>query len=205
LRQLAQDHSVLVMFTTSLSLSPSMSLADAWDHLDEVTSKFTRGRWLTSRVAAYKRYAEVTKPEQGWHPHQCYLLALPESTTEQLANLKDELGSRWAALATSSGYYAEASQQDFAEITHNRNRAVSYVAKGPMGPKLGSRTGMAIFIDAVRGDAEAAADWLELEEASAGRTWQMPGGEFRKKKSKPEYPVITGDPGMDRLLALTGM
>lgn len=193
--KLSADYPTQITMTLSLATAPSTSLRDAWDALDAVRGEFTAGRWLTSRITAYRWHTELTKGPTGWHPHVAFLLVSRNVVAAyEFAALRDELLDRWAALATARDLRADADQQHAEKIRRTPGRAVSYLTKGPMRLHGESRTAGRILLDAaVEGDAEAAADWAEIEEASAGRRWQSTGGEFRERRA----PAPAYDPEAD--------
>jgi hypothetical protein len=186
LRRLAEPFTgQLVTMTTSLSTDASTGLTEAWDALDDMTATLHSGRWLSGRFAAYRRHTELTKND-GWHPHNHYVLALPGPLSEsQFENLKLETQHRISDLARQAGFTAAPELQHIERVTRTPGRLINYVTKGPMALHGDSRTPGAIFQDAAfRHDPEAAADWLEFESASEGRTWQSTGGGFRTKTTK---------------------
>lgn len=185
LRKRAEGFPTLIAFTTAISSSASTPLIEVWDALDHITAEFHGDRWMSNRVDAYRWHTEIAQGI-GWHPHRPYLLGLDHSVTQsEIMILKDELQSRFADLANKAGFYAQPDLQHFAPITRTRDKAISYVTKGPLGMRNGSRTAGNIFEDAAYwGDEVAAADWFEIEEASVDRTWKATAGGFRIKKPK---------------------
>lgn len=134
LRRLAISYPYRVMFTTSLAVVPAMPLVDAWNGMDDVTAAFTAGRWLNSRVAAYRRHTEGTKSVLGWHPHNVYLFVLEnEPKPAEHDQLVVELQHRWESIASKLGYRASGEEQRFQPLARTPGRAINYMTKGPMG------------------------------------------------------------------------
>lgn len=186
----AAQYPTLITVTLSLRTMPSTTLSDAWDALDDVRGALTAGRWLTSRVAAYRWHTEITKGDT-WHPHSALLLASRFGPQD----IKAEVLDRWADAAAKRGHEALADAAAAQEITRTRRRALGYLVKGPVALHADSRTAGRILLDAaLHDDAEAAADWIEIENASAGRRWQGTGGEFRARRTivvqEPEHDLF---------------
>lgn len=183
LRRLADDYPAKLTMTLSLQSTPEMSLRDAWDALDRRRDAFAGGRWLRARVDAWRWHTEVTMGPGGWHPHVAFLLvSRDELRAPEFALLRESMLDRWATLATNRGLLADPEHQHLDPILRTPGRAIGYLTKGPMALHDESRTAGRIFLDAaLHHDAGAAADWIEIEEASAGRRWQGTGGAFRQR------------------------
>ncbi len=159
--------------------TPSASLSDVWDALDTVRASLTAGRWLTSRVAAYRWHTEVTCGLCGWHPHVNLIVV---SRNEIDAS---EILRRWEALAALEGISAPMTAQHAQRVTRTVGRALRYASKGTLASHDDTRTlGDVLHDAAVLGDADACAQWAEIEAASASRRWQGTGGEWRVTSSR---------------------
>lgn len=125
----------------------------------------------------------------SWNPHSNLLLASRFGP----GSLRSDILTRWADLAAAHGHETLADPDAAEEITHTRRRALGYVVKGPVALHGNSRTAGRILLDAaLHDDAEAAADWIEIENASTGRRWQGTGGEFRARRT-----IVVQDPEHD--------
>jgi hypothetical protein len=183
LRELCRGYATKISMTLSLQSTPSTPLREAWDALDAVRTALVGDRWLRFRVDAWRWHVEITQGPSGWHPHLPFLIVTREPLSPpKITLLRKSLLARWAALADERGLYAAPRNQHFEPIRRTPGKALWYVGKGPMIGPDGSRTLRDVLYDAaVHHDAEAAADWLEVEEASLGRRWQGSGGEFRTR------------------------
>jgi hypothetical protein len=174
LRRRSERYPFVYLFRLSVQSTPSAPLSAAWDRLDDLRGRLTRGRWLRGRVAAFRWFTEITCGPGGWHPH-LNLIAVSRNEIDT-----SEIPVRWGALAASEGVFAPADAQYVERITRTPGRALRYATKGTLAPHGDSRTAGVILLDAVlHGDADAAADWAEIETTSAGRRWQGTGGEWR--------------------------
>lgn len=175
LRRRSESYSFVYLIRLSVqSTTPSAPLDAAWDRLDDLRRRLTLGRWLTGRVAAFRWFTEITRGPGGWHPH-VNLIAVSRKEIDP-----SEIPVRWEALAASEGVFAPADAQYVERITCTPGRALRYATKGTLALHGDSRTAGVILLDAaLHGDADAAADWAEIETASARRRWQGTGGEWR--------------------------
>lgn len=178
LRHRSASYAFVYSIRLSVQSTPSAPLSAVWDLLDDLRGRLTRGRWLRGRVAAFRWFPEITHGPGGWHPH-INLIVVSRNEIDP-----SEIPARWEALAASEGVFAPADAQYVERITRTPGRALSYATKGTLVMPGNSRTAGAILLDAaLYGDADAAADWLEIETASAGRRWQGTGGEWRGRSA----------------------
>ena len=178
LRHRSASYTFVYSMRLSVQSTPSAPLSAVWDLLDDLRGRLTRGRWLTGRVAAFRRYTEITHGPGGWHPH-INLIVVSRNEIDP-----SEIPARWEALAASVGVFAPADAQYAERITRTPGRALSYATKGTLAMPGDSRTAGSILLDAaIHGDADAAAEWLEIETASAGRRWKGTGGEWRGRSA----------------------
>ena len=182
LRGACADYSTLIAFTVSLS-TPGMALSAAWGAQDEVRAMFVGRSWLRSQVDAWSWSTEITGKRGAWHVHTAFLLAVSDDlSADDVEGLRQRLSARWADRAASAGHYADPGQQGFDRITRTPDRAIGYAVKGVMATHGDSRTAGRILRDAaLDGDADAAADWAEIESASVGKRLQGMGGRFRNQ------------------------
>ncbi len=139
---------------------------------------FVGRSWLRSQVDAWSWSTEITGSHGAWHVHTAFILAVGDDlSTDDLEALRQRLSARWAVKAASAGHYADPGQQNFDRITRTHGRAIGYAVKGVMATHGDSRTPGRILRDAaLAGDADAAADWAEIETASwasASRVWAV--------------------------------
>lgn len=182
-----EQYADVIAVTLSLQSTPGSPLADLWDALDTARGRFVGG-WLKTRVTAWRWSTEITTGSAGWHPHAAFLVFGDEIDVPQL---EAEIRTRWARIIDSLGYSSEPGAQYVEKITRTRGKALRYAQKGLAAAPAGSITPGVLLDRAAAGDASAAAEWIELDEAAHDRRFQGTGGALRQRKpSGPDLDAL---------------
>lgn len=179
-----EQYADVIAVTLSLQSTPGSPLADLWDALDSARGRFV-GDWLKTRVTAWRWSTEITTGSAGWHPHAAILVFGNEIDVPQL---EAEIRMRWARIIDTLGYSADPDAQYVEKISRTRGKALRYAQKGMTAALAGSITAGVLLDRAAAGDASAAADWIELDEAAHDRRFQGTGGALRRRK--PSVPDL---------------
>lgn len=172
-----EQYADVIAVTLSLQSTPGSPLADLWDALDTARGRFV-GDWLKTHVTAWRWSTEITTGSAGWHPHAAFLAFGNEIEVPQL---EAAIRARWARIIDTLGYSADPEAQYVERITRTRGRALRYAQKGLTAAPAGSITPGVLLDRAAAGDASAAADWIELDEAAHDRRFQGTGGALRRR------------------------
>jgi hypothetical protein len=184
LHDLSADYAEIMTITLSLSSKPTTPLADLWDALDGLRSRWVGSHWLRSHCDGWRWSMELTHTNNGWHPHIAFVLFSRNTVSPDLFDrLQTDSATRWATTATKLGHHAEADVQILAKVTRTSGRALRYAMKGMIASPEHSVTPGTIVRRAANGDADAADLWSEIEAASVGRRFQGTGGTLRKARS----------------------
>jgi hypothetical protein len=172
----------VIALTLSLQSTPEAALSASWDALDRARGRFV-GDWLKTRVDGWKWSTEITLTSNGWHPHAAFLLfSRNVLSAEEYDTLHAEALSRWTAIVAKAGYYAAPTPQHFERITRARKKGIRYAQKGLASTSASSTTPGLLLDLAAAGDAQAAADWIEIDTAAQGRRFTGTGGTLRGRR-----------------------
>lgn len=171
------NYNDVIAVTLSIRSNPESPLADLWDALDTARGQFV-GDWLKTRVSGWRWSTEITHSNAGWHPHAAFLVF---GNDLELDTIEAECINRWTGIVRGLGYYADPDAQHVEKITRTRGKALRYASKGLSEGPAGSVTPGVLLDHAAAGDGEAAALWVELDEAAHDRRFQGTGGALRRR------------------------